>query len=208
MDPIDIPAELLAATSIAWKMESNHGFAESPFSGQTQAQRGQLERWSFVMSIRRLSRREAQVAQGFFMMLEGPFGVFRMPDPAARIPLGKATGTPILATAAAPGDRTISVSGFTPNVPGILKAGDWIQLGDQLAKVRTDVASSATGTATISLWPKVMKTVPISTALIVRNATGLFRFTSQPPEWEADSSDRGRPYAFQLSGVQEVLSDA
>jgi hypothetical protein len=207
MDPIDIPPELLAATSIAWKMETNHGLAESPYSGHTQAQRGQLERWSFVMSIRRLSRREAQVAQGFFMMLEGPFGLFRMPDPAARNPLGKATGTPILATAAAPGDREIAVSGFTPNTPAILKAGDWIQLGDQLSKVRTDVNSSATGTATISLWPKVMKTVPVSTALILRNAAGIFRFTSQPPEWEADSNERGRPYTFQLTGVQEVLTD-
>jgi hypothetical protein len=207
MDPIDIPAELLNAVSISWKMETNHGLAESPFSGHVQAQRGQLERWSFVMKIRRLSRREAQIAEGFFMMLEAPFGVFRMTDPSRRHPLGKATGTPILATAAAPGDRTISVTGFTPNVAGILKAGDWVQIGDQLSKVRTDVASSATGTATISLWPKVMKTVPDETTIIVREAKGFFRFTSQPPEWEADASEKSRPYSFSLTGVQEILTD-
>ncbi|RYD25112.1 MAG: hypothetical protein EOP87_24985 [Verrucomicrobiaceae bacterium] len=207
MTPIDIPDELLKAVSISWKMETNHARAESPFSGHTQAQRGQLERWSFVMSIRRLSRAEAQVAQGFFMMLEGPLGLFRMADPAASKPLGKATGNPILSTAASPGDRTIAVSGFAPNVSGILKAGDWVQIGDQLSKVRTDVASSATGTATLSLWPKVMKTVPVASPVIVRNAAGLFRFTSQPPEWQADSNERGRPYTFQLTGVQEVLTD-
>ncbi len=206
-DYIEIPSELLRATSIAWKMETNHGLAESTFSGQTQSQRGQLERWSFVMSIRRLSRSDAQIAQGFFMMLEGPLGLFRMVDPAAAKPLGKATGIPILSAPAEPGDREIAVSGFTPNVGGILRAGDWIQIGDQLSKVRTDVASSATGTATVSIWPKVMATVDSGEPLIVRNAAGLFRFTSQPPEWEADSSERGRPYTFQLTGVQEVLTD-
>ncbi|MEK7952792.1 hypothetical protein [Luteolibacter soli] len=206
-DPIDIPEELLNAITISWKMESNHGLAESPFSGQAQAQRGQLERWSFVMKVRRLNRREAQVAEGFFLMLEAPFGLFRMPDPARRKPLGKATGNPILTAAATPGDRTISVSGFTPNVPGILKAGDWVQVGDQLSKVRADVNSSATGTATISLWPKIMRTVPDETPLIVRDAIGVFRFTSQAPEWEADAYERSRPYTFSLTGVQEILVD-
>ena len=207
-DPIDIPEELLkAVVSISFKMESNHGLAESPWSGHVQAQRGQLERWSFLMKFRRFSRREAQVAEGFFMMMEPPFGLFRMTDPSRRQPLGKATGNPILAAGVAPGARTITTEGWTPNVPGILKAGDWLQIGDQLSKVRTDVNSSATGTATISLWPKLMKTVPDETPVIVRNARGLFRFTSQPPEWEADSTDRGRPYSFSLTGVQEILRD-
>lgn len=204
---IDIPTALLRAVSITWKMETNHALAASPFSGHVQAQRGQLERWSFTLELRRLTREEMQVAQGFFLALEASLGLFRMHDPAARLPLGTATGTPVLAATADPGDRTLSISGFTPSVSTILKAGDWIQIGDQLAKVVADVASDAAGAATVTIWPKVMVEVPITTAVVVRGAQGIFRFTSQLPEWTADSSERGRPYTTMLAGVQEVLTD-
>ena len=204
---IDIPAALLRAVSITWKMETNHALAASPFSGHVQAQRGQLERWSFTLELRRLTREEMQVAQGFFLALEASLGLFRMHDPAARLPLGTATGTPVLAATADPGDRTLSISGFTPSVATILKAGDWIQIGYQLAKVVADVASDAAGAATVTIWPKVMVEVPITTAVVVRGAQGIFRFTSQLPEWTADSSERGRPYTTVLAGVQEVLTD-
>ena len=42
---------------------------------------------------------------------------------------------------------------------------------------------------------------------VQRGAQGIFRFTSQLPEWTADSSERGRPYTTVLAGVQEVLTD-
>ena len=204
---IDIPQALLRATSITWKMETNHALAASPFSGHVQAQRGQLERWSFTMELRRLSREEIQTAQGFFLALEASLGLFRMADPSACHPLGTATGTPILAAAADPGDRTLSISGFTPSVATILRAGDWIQIGDQLAKVVADTHSTAAGLATIPIWPKIMVHVAAGQPLIVREAKGLFRFTSQLPEWTADSSERRRPYTTLLAGVQEVLTE-
>jgi hypothetical protein len=206
-DAIDIPAALLNATSITWKMETNHALAASPFSGVVQAQRGQLERWSFTMELRRLTREEMQIAQGFFLALEASLGLFRMHDPAARLPLGRATGTPVLAATADPGDRTLSISGFTPSVSNILRAGDWIQIGDQLAKVVADISSDAAGLASVTIWPKVMVEVASGQPVTVREAKGIFRFTTQLPEWTADSSERGRPYTTMLAGVQEVLTE-
>lgn len=203
----DLPPELQRATSILWRMDTNHGRAESAFSGITQTQRGQLERWAFTMAIRRLSRQEMQIAQGFFLMLEGPLNLFRMADPAALAPLGVCSGYPVLNATAAAGSRTLSVSGFTPNTAGQLLAGDWIQIGDQLSKVRTTTGSNALGIATLDIWPKVMREVPSGTPVLTRPARGLFRFTTQLPEWEADSSERRRPYTVQLAGLQEVLTD-
>lgn len=203
---IDIPAPLLRAVSITWKMETNHALAASPFSGHVQAQRGQLERWSFTLELRRLTREEIQIAQGFFLALEASLGLFRMHDPAARLPLGTATGTPVLAATADPGDRTLSISGFTPSVSNILRAGDWIQIGDQLAKVVADTSSNASGVAAVTIWPKVMVEVASGQPVTVREAKGLFRFTTQLPEWTADSSERGRPFTTVLAGVQEVLT--
>lgn len=203
---IDIPAPLLRATSITWRMDMNHALAASPFSGHVQAQRGQLERWAFTMELRRLTREEMQIAQGFFLSLEASLGLFRMADPAACKPLGTATGIPVLAATAAAGSRTLSVSGFTPSVSAILRAGDWIQIGDQLAKVIADTPSNATGTASVPIWPKVMVQRAAGTPLVVRDAKGLFRFTTQLPEWTADSTERRRPYTTVLAGVQEVLT--
>lgn len=201
---IDLPEELLKATAIAWTMEANHALVASPFSGFVQAQRGTMERWSFVMTIRKLTRQEAQIAQGFFLMLEGPLGLFRMHDPAQCLPLGRASGVPKLSAAAASGARTISTDGWTANTPGVLKAGDWIQIGDQLTKVRADVNSSATGTATISIWPKVMVALADNTDVITRYPKGLFRFTSEAPAWEVVAGMK-RNYELKLTGVQEVL---
>lgn len=205
-DPIEIPAVLLRATSITWRMDTNHALAASPFSGHVQAQRGQLERWAFTMEIRRLTREEMQAAQGFFLALEASLNTFRMHDPAACQPLGVATGSPVLAATAASGARTLSISGFTPSVSNILRAGDWIQIGDQLAKVVADVSSSATGTASVTIWPKVMVEVASGQPVVVREAKGIFRFTSQLPEWTADAAERGRPYTTVLAGIQEVLT--
>jgi hypothetical protein len=207
-EPIDLPMPLQRAVSVAWTMEMNHGLAENAFNGRVQAQRGQLERWSFVMGIKPMNRRDAQVAQGFFLQLEGPLGLFRMADPAALAPLGRAAGLPVIEEEALPGQRQIETSGWLPNVSGILMAGDWIQFGDQYCKVVADVHSSATGTATVSVWPKVMQTTAVDTPIVTRPAKGLFRFTSQAPSWEFDANRLLRPVEIRLSGVQEVLGDA
>lgn len=207
MSIIDLPAALARAVTMSWTMEHGHGIASSPYSGITQSQRGSLERFRFTMRLARLTRAQAQAAQGFFLNLEGNLNTFRMSDPACPTPLGKAIGLPVLASGTSPGDRTLSTTGWTPNVPGILKAGDWIQLGDQLCKVRTDADSSATGTATLDVWPKIWQTHAASTSLVVRQPAGIFRFTSDFPEWALSNDNIRRPYEIQLTGIQEILTD-
>ena len=205
MDPIDIPDCLLRAVRLSWTMESNHGLAESAFTGTVQAQRGQIERWSFTMEVKRMTRADAQQAIAFFLRLEGPLGTFRMHDPAACKPLGKGTGSPVVAATTAAGSRTLATSGWLPNVLAQLKAGDWVQIGDQLSRVRLDVDSSATGTATLDLWPKLMLPVAAGTPIVLRPAKGIFRFTSDLPSWDIAAADTNRPHTFRLTGIQEVL---
>jgi len=204
--PLEIPACLLRAVSLSWTAESDHGLTESPFTGQVQTQRGRIERWSFTMDIKRMSRRDAQQAIAFFLNLEGPLGTFRMHDPAACTPLGKATGAPVVTVDHAAGVRTVETTGWLPNVTGQLKAGDWVQLGDQLSRVRVDVDSDATGTASLDLWPKLMLPVVAGIPIITRPARGIFRFTSDLPSWDLDADTRNKPYTFRLTGIQEVLS--
>ena len=205
--PIDIPAALLRVTKLSWTSEMNHGIAESPFSGHVQVQRGRVERWSFTMDIQRMGRRDAQEAMAFFLRLEGPLGTFRMHDPAASRPLGKGTGLPVAAANTPAGSRTLATSGWLPNVATQLRAGDWVQIGDQLSKVRETVGSAADGTATLDLWPKLMRPVTTGTPIVLRPAKGIFRFTSELPSWDISAADLNRPHTFRLTGVQEILRD-
>lgn len=204
MPPILLPPELLQATAISWTMENNHGLAESPFTGHTQAQRGQLERWSFTMDIARLNRREASIAKGFFLQLEGRLGTFLMHDPAAPKPQGRATGAPVVAAETPASSRTVLTSGWTPNTPNILRAGDWVQIGDQLCAIRRDTDSGATGHAELDLWPKLMLAMPADTAIKTRPARGIFRFTTDVPAWDIEAGLR-RNHTFRLTGQQEIL---
>ena len=205
-DPIEIPEALLRAVKITWTAENNHALSESPFSGITQGHRGRIERWSFTMDIKRMKRREAQEAMAFFLQLEGPLGTFRMHDPSACKPLGKATGNPTIVAGPPVGSRTILSTGWLPNVTRQLVAGDWIQIGEQLFKVRRDVSSDADGNAMLDLWPKTMTLLPSWSPIITRPARGIFRFTSELPSWDIAASDLNSPYTFRLTGVQEVLS--
>ncbi|MCW1915993.1 hypothetical protein OJ996_20565 [Luteolibacter sp. GHJ8] len=202
---IDLPEVLKRVVRLSWTMESNHGLAESAFTGAVQAQRGQLERWSFTMEFRKMNRAEAQAAIAFFMRLEGQLNRFRMADPAALKPLGKGTGNPVASTATTAGSRTLATTGWLPNVPGQLREGDWVQIGDQLSRVREDVDSDAAGAAALDLWPKLMLAVPEGTPIILRPAKGIFRFTSEAPSFDLTAADTNKPFSFRMSGVQEVL---
>jgi hypothetical protein len=204
-DPIPVPPELLRATRISWTMDMAHGLAESPFSGQGQTQRGLLERWKFEMTIQRMNRRRAQIAQGFFMELEGNLGTFLMHDPASAEPLGRALGSPVLAANAAARAATISVAGWVPNISCILHAGDWVQIGEQLCKVVKHADSSPDGTCGLTIWPKLMLPLPAGTVIKTRPAQGIFRFTSDLPAWEADAANLLRNYTIALTGTQVVL---
>lgn len=183
----------------------NHGLAASPFSGHVQAQRGALERWSFTMRIKRMNRADAQEAIAFFMALEGSLNTFRMGDPACGKPLGKAIGVPKTVGALAAGVRVIPVSGWGASLPGILVAGDWIQIGDQLSRVRKTVGSTAGGTCSLEIWPKLFRPVPANTPIITRNPKGIFRMTSDMPAWDLEANASKTPYSFSLTGVQEIL---
>lgn len=205
MNPIDLPAALARVVSISWTMESNHGLAASVFSGHAQAQRGQLERWSFTMQFPRMTRAVAQEAMGFFMRLEGNLGTFRMSDPAACQPLGIASGSPVLAAAAPAGSRIVSVSGWQPNVARIMRAGDWVQIGDNFSRVRADVDSNALGSCNLDLWPRLMLAVDAGEPVIVRDAKGIFRFASDAPSWALDANEENKPYQISMTGQQEVL---
>ena len=152
--------------------------SESPFSFSQQVQEHPGEAWEINFVLNLLNREQAEAYNAFLLSLAGRVGTFTMAIPGSETPRGVATGTPLVKGAGQTG-RSLIVDGFTPSTTGILKAGDWVQLGSgsttRLHKVLTDVNSNGSGEVTIDLAP-LIKTAPADNdALVVTNAKGLFR---------------------------------
>lgn len=155
--------------------------SESPFSFAQQVQEHPGEAWEITFNLTLLNREQAEEYNAFLLSLAGRVGTFTMAIPGSETPRGVATGTPLVNGAGQTG-RTLNVDGFTPGVTGILKAGDWIQLGTgsstRLHKVLSDVDSNGSGQASIDIAPKVVIAPNDNDSVIVTNAKGLFRLKS------------------------------
>jgi len=155
--------------------------SESPYTNSQQAQAHQGETWEIQVGLELLNRDQFEEYSSFIHLLRGRAGSFTMAIPGSEKPRGSAGGTPVVAGAGQTGED-LNTSGWTPSQTGILKAGDYIQLGTglttRLHKVLIDVNSDAGGLATLTLAPKVVTAPADLATIIVNDAKGLFRLKS------------------------------
>lgn len=162
------------------------GTSASPFTGvqQVYAYTGQF--WEVDVTLRPMSRDEAELWITFFMKLRGAYGTFLMGDPNGATARGVATGTPLVNGASQTGSSLIT-DGWTAGVTNILKAGDYIQLGSagtsRLYKVLDDVNSDGSGNATLNIWPSLRSSPTNNAPIIVSDCKSVFRL-STPNTWD------------------------
>jgi len=124
------------------------GVGQSPFTLEQQVQRRQGQSWILDVSYPPMIRATAEALHAALCSLNGREGTFLFGDSASKTPRGTATGTPLVKGASQTGEDLIT-DGWTINITGILKAGDWIQLGtgstSRLYKVLGDANSNGTG---------------------------------------------------------------
>jgi len=125
------------------------GMNMSPFSASQQVYKYTGQFWEADISLPPMKRADAEYWITFLMKLNGAYGTFLLGDPSANTARGVATGSPLVNGASQTGYELIT-DGWTPDTTGILKAGDYIQLGtgsdSRLYKVLDDVDSDASGT--------------------------------------------------------------
>lgn len=162
------------------------GTSTSPFTGvqQVYAYTGQF--WELDITLRPMSRDEAELWITFFMKLRGAYGTFLMGDPNGATARGVATGSPLVKGASQTGS-TLLTDGWTSGVTNILRAGDYIQLGSagtsRLYKVLDDVTSDGSGNATLNIWPNLRSSPSDNAAITVSNCKSVFRL-STPNSWD------------------------
>ena len=167
------------------------GAVQSPFTAKQQIYRYTGQFWEADITLPPMKRADAEYWISFLLKLNGPYGTFLLGDPNGATPRGVATGTPRVNGAGQSGGELVT-DGWTPDTTGILKAGDYIQIGVDLQadlyKVLDDVNSDASGNATLTLWPDLRTGYANDTIIYTTNTKGLFRLTSAQAGWDINEA--------------------
>ena len=166
------------------------GVSQSPFTAAQQVYKYTGQFWEADITLPPMKRADAEYWISFLLKLNGPYGTFLLGDPNGTVPRGVATGTPLVQGGSQTGYELIT-DGWTSGVTGILKAGDYIQLGSssasKLYKVIEDVNSDGSGVATLTIWPSLRLSPADNAAIVTASPRGVFRLTTTP-SWDINEA--------------------
>jgi hypothetical protein len=167
------------------------GVSQSPFTAVQQVYRYSGQFWEADITLPPMKRADAEYWISFLLKLNGPFGTFLMGDPNGATARGVATGTPRVNGGGQTGNELVT-DGWTTSTTGILKAGDYIQLGAastaRLYKVLDDVNSDGSGNATLTLWPDLRSAPGDDAVITVSNTKTNFRLNSAQTSWDINEA--------------------
>lgn len=201
--PLSLPSQV-AFNGIEFRARSAVGVSESPFtfSQQVYAHQGQI--WEADLSLPPMTREAAEQWVAFLLALNGREGTFLLGDTLNTTPRGTGTGTPLVNGASQTGN-TLVTDGWTAGVTGILKAGDWFQLGtgssSRLHKIVQDATSDGSGNATLEIWPRLRSSPADNAALTLSAPKGLFRLASNVRAW---SIGLAQLYGLSFAAVEAI----
>lgn len=201
--PISLPAAP-TARQITFKPKSAVSAASSPFTFQPQTYVWSGQLWTANVELPPMKRAAAEAWIAALISLNSIEGSFLLGDTANKTLRGVGTGTPLVNGASQSG-YDLATDGWTPSQTGIVKAGDWLQLGAgataRLYKVMADANSAGgTGAATITLWPKLRSSPADNAVITVNSPMGKFMLTDMP-EWSIDSA---KIYGLSFDAVEDL----
>lgn len=187
--PLNFPA--VGIRNVTIRARTVVGLNSSPFTGQQQVYKHQGQWWEMEVTLPPMKRADAEQVAAFLVKLNGRFGTFTFGDPLNTAPRGVGTGTPLVNGAGQTGTDLVT-DGWTPNTTGILRAGDWIQLGtgssSRLHKVLDDVNSNGSGNATLTLFPDLRTSPADNAAITVSSPKGLWRLAANEVDYSIDEA--------------------
>lgn len=187
--PLSFPA--LTPNKLRWTMRNVVAQSASPFSGSQQVQRHQGAWWEVDLSFPPLGRADASLLFAFLASMRGKYGTVNFGDPTRTAPRGVGTGTPLVNGGGQTGESLVT-DGWTAGQTGILKAGDFLQLGSgssaRLHVVLADANSDGSGNATFSLWPDLRTSPSDNAAIVVSSPVGVFRLGANDPGFDIEEA--------------------
>jgi len=146
----------------------------NPLTNQVQVLERDGTRWATTLQLT-LSQGEVLAFDAFLASVRGPAGQILVPDFRRLTAAGSLAGSPVLAAGTG---RTLSVTGFSANAIGVLKAGDLIQTSPGRGHlVVADVSADAAGSATVPIEPRLRQAVTVG-PLVTATVRVLMRLVS------------------------------
>ncbi len=166
--------------------------------------RGGAQRWAIEATYPpNLRRDELAPLFAFALKQRGQYEVFTLVPPALwSTARGVATGTPKVDGASQTG-RTVNTKGWTPEITGILLAGDFLKFDghDKVYMVTEDADSDSSGDAAIVIEPALMESPADDEAIVVTNVPFTVAFASDVQEFALNPPNL---HDFKVSFIEVV----
>jgi len=164
--------------------------SSSAFTGAQQVYMYQGEWWEAEIQLPPMRGASARAWIATLVSMRGIYGQMYLGDWDGRTPNGTASGTPLVKGASQTGNSLIT-DGWGASVTGIMKAGDYIQLGSGISQrlhmVVADANSDGSGDCTLSIEPALRVSPADNLAITTSSPKGVFRLSSNDTEWNANA---------------------
>lgn len=188
--------DALRPASVEWGLIVPQQQGRSAFDGSVQAQVLGPARWAFTITTGVVRLNEAPQWEAFIQRLRGGVNRVMAWDWRRESPLGPATGTPTVAASNL--GNTLVVDGWTPNTPGVLRAGSWLRVWGELKRLSVDASSDAAGRAVLMFEPPLRAAPAVGAGLVLAKATAKFMLTTEHATMKQDGSRvAGGSYTFE-----------
>lgn len=188
MAVITLPA-LVFGAECGWGQQRHDLVATSEATGAEQVRLLSPPRWTLkLVQPATMSLDDAAAWQALVVSLRGRVNVLAAWDPIFKAPRGTMRGSLTLATAAAAGAATLSVSGGAGQAGKTLAAGDRLQLGvglgsSQVVMVMSAATANASGVVQVTVEPPLRAAYASATAVAWDRPMAYFRSRSQSTAW-------------------------
>jgi hypothetical protein len=189
--------------AFTWAWEDNVQSFESDLTRAIQHARMAGGRWRGALSYTNRDEMQDNIYafKAFLMRLGGPSGRFSIAPPDLK-QRGSRAGTGVVATAAK-GATTITTTGWVASQGALFKAGDYIQIGDELKMIVQDAASNGSGAATLVIAPAMRKAYATGTQIITNKPKAVC-YLESPDQVSWQISTGPMIHAISLSIVEDV----
>ena len=123
------------------------------------------DKWSATLTYSNRQGADARILRAFITSLRGQGGRFYL-SPPDYVRAGVGGGTPLVKGAAQVG-ATITTDGWPVSTTGVLLAGDYFQIGNELKMLTADANSDSLGNATLSFVPPIRNSPADNSAVII-----------------------------------------
>lgn len=187
---VDASSSLLSK-SVDFKAFDAVAKVSSAFTGQSQRQAWPgSDMWWLTMTMPPLTSDDADTWECFLLEMRGMRCAAQFGDPRRPVNKGSMLGTPLaddsVTGANAAMSETLGTKGWTVSKSGVLKKGDYLQLGYRLHRCLDDVDSDGSGNALIPIWPSLREQPNDGDAVNVATPMGIFSLATNDRAWSGD----------------------